>query len=55
MVVYPPLANVDELMAPCDQLEASQADATSTHSRLLNALLVEALSPPPTLEQETVE
>jgi hypothetical protein len=31
-------------MALCDQLEASLTNATSTRSRLLNALLVEALA-----------
>lgn len=49
------VAKVDELMALCDQLEASLANATSTRSRLLNALLAEALMPAQTRELETVE
>jgi hypothetical protein len=55
MLVYSPLANVDELMAPCDQLEASQADATSTHSRLLNAFIAEAMTQSVTSELEVEE
>lgn len=37
------VAKVDALMALCDQLEASLTTATTTRSRLLNALLHEAL------------
>jgi type I restriction enzyme S subunit len=37
------VAKVDALMALCDQLEASLATATTTRSRLLEALLHEAL------------
>jgi type I restriction enzyme S subunit len=39
------VAKVDELMSLCDQLEASLSRRDSTRSRLLNALLHEALSP----------
>ena len=39
------VAKVDELMALCDRLEKCQATAESGRSRLLNALLVEALAP----------
>ncbi len=49
------VAKVDELMALCDQLEASLTNATSTRSRLLNALLAEALRPVETHELEAVE
>ena len=38
------VAKVDELMALCDQLEASLAAADATRSRLLDALLHEALN-----------
>jgi len=38
-------AKVDELMALCDQLEASLANADDTRCRLLDALLHEALAP----------
>ncbi|MEJ6478366.1 MAG: restriction endonuclease subunit S, partial [Octadecabacter sp.] len=48
----PPLAEqhrivekVDALMALCDQLEANLTTATTTRSKLLNALLHEALAP----------
>lgn len=37
------VAKVDALMALCDQLEASLTTATTTRSRLLEALLHEAL------------
>lgn len=40
------IAKVDELMALCDQLEASLTIADETRSHLLDALLAEALSPP---------
>ncbi len=39
------VAKVDELMALCDQLEASLRRGESTRSRLLDALLHEALAP----------
>lgn len=39
------LAKVDELMAVCDRLEASLANAATTRSRLLEALLADALAP----------
>lgn len=39
------VAKVDELMSLCDQLEASLTRGESTRSRLLNALLHEALAP----------
>ena len=62
LIPLPPLAEqqrivakVDELMALCDQLEASLMNATSTRSRLLNALLAEALMPVETRETEAVE
>lgn len=51
-IVLPPLeeqhrivAKVDELMAICDQLEASLTSADDTRRRLLDALLAEALQP----------
>jgi type I restriction enzyme, S subunit len=37
------VAKVNALMALCDQLEASLTTATTTRSRLLEALLNEAL------------
>jgi len=39
------VAKVDELMALCDQLEAGLATIDQTRSRLLDALLAEALAP----------
>jgi type I restriction enzyme S subunit len=39
------VARVDELMALCDQLEASLASAATDRARLLEALLHEALAP----------
>lgn len=39
------VAKVDELMALCDQLEASFASAATNRARLLEALLHEALEP----------
>lgn len=39
------VAKVDELMALCDQLEASLTGADDTRRRLLDALLAEALQP----------
>lgn len=41
------VAKVDELMALCDQLEASLTHGENARSRLLNALLHEALAPVP--------
>jgi type I restriction enzyme S subunit len=38
------VARVDALMALCDQLESSLTTATTTRSRLLEALLHEALN-----------
>ncbi|CAN1507361.1 RMtype1_S_EcoKI-TRD2-CR2_like domain containing protein [Caulobacteraceae bacterium] len=49
------VAKVDELMALCDQLEASLTNATSTRTLLLNALLAEALTSVEALELEAVE
>ena len=40
------VAKVDELMALCDQLEASLANGEETRSRLLDALLAEAIGAP---------
>jgi type I restriction enzyme S subunit len=52
LVPVPPLAEqrrivakVDELMALCDRLEASLVSGEEHRSRLLNALLAEALAP----------
>lgn len=52
-VAVPPLAEqhrivakVDELLTLCDQLEVSLTHGENTRSRLLNALLHEALAPP---------
>ncbi len=42
---YRIVAKVDELMDLCDQLEASLTHGENTRSRLLNALLHEALAP----------
>jgi type I restriction enzyme, S subunit len=42
---YRIVAKVDALMALCDRLEASLADAAATRRRLLDALLAEALAP----------
>lgn len=39
------VANVDELMALCDQLEASLVDGEQSRSKLLGAVLHEALEP----------
>jgi type I restriction enzyme S subunit len=39
------VAQVDKLMALCDQLEASLITSDATRRRLLNALLAEALAP----------
>jgi type I restriction enzyme S subunit len=41
------VARVDELMALCDQLEASLAAADTANARLLDAILHEALNGPP--------
>jgi type I restriction enzyme S subunit len=40
------VAKVDELMALCDKLEATLTNGNDTRSRLLDALLAEALEPP---------
>ncbi|MGH7461462.1 MAG: restriction endonuclease subunit S, partial [Longimicrobiales bacterium] len=45
------VAKVDELMALCDQLEASLNTGNATRRRLLNALLHEALAPAQPLEE----
>ena len=47
------VAKVDELMALCDQLEASLASGETTRRRLLDALLHEALAPVSTPSSET--
>jgi type I restriction enzyme S subunit len=59
LVPLPPLAEqhrivakVDELMALCDRLEASLNDTEATRSRLLDALLTEALAPAEALERD---
>lgn len=39
------VAKVDELMALCDQVEASLTDTAATRRRLLDALLAEAPEP----------
>lgn len=44
--------NPTELMVLCDQLEASLATGETTRSRLLDALLHEALAPAPTVNVE---
>jgi type I restriction enzyme S subunit len=61
-VALPPLAEqhrivakVDELMALCDRLEASLANADETRRRLLEALLAEALAPADARELEAAE
>jgi type I restriction enzyme S subunit len=46
------VAKVDELMALCDQLEASLTTSETTRSRLLDALLHEALAPATTVNIE---
>lgn len=46
------VAKVDELMALCDQLEASLTAGKTTRSRLLDALLHEALAPAPAMHVE---
>ena len=62
IVPIPPLAEqhrivakVDELMALCDRLEASLTTTDDTRSRLLNALLAEALTPDVERELEAAE
>jgi len=49
------VAKVDALMALCDRLEASLAATATTRRRLLDALLVEALSPADDRELEAAE
>ena len=49
------VAKVDGLMALCDRLEANLATADDTRSRLLEALLAEALSPGLTIDREAAE
>lgn len=49
------VAKVDALMALCDQLEASLTTTATTRSKLLNALLHEALEPAVTSVQEAAE
>ena len=39
------VAKVDELMALCDELEASLTDTATTHRRLLESVLHAALEP----------
>ena len=62
MLFLPPLpeqhrivAKVDALMALCDRLEASLTASAATRSRLLNALLAEALEPAESRELEAAE
>ena len=57
LIPLPPLAEqhrivakVDALMALCDQLEASLTTTATTRSKLLDALLHEALDPAPSQE-----
>jgi type I restriction enzyme S subunit len=49
------VAKVDELMGTCDQLEATIAKGDATRSRLLDALLHEALAPAEAEEREAAE
>ena len=49
------VAKVDALMALCDQLEASLTTTATTRSKLLNALLHEALEPAAANEMEAAE
>lgn len=49
------VAKVDELMALCDQLEASLATGESTQSRLLDALVADALAPTKEVMIEALE
>ncbi len=49
------VAQVDELMALCDRLEASLTAASATRRRLLDALLTEALAPDGERELEAAE
>lgn len=62
LIPLPPLAEqhrivakVDALMALCDRVEASLTATAATRSRLLDALLAEALSPAEDLELEAAE
>lgn len=62
LIPLPPLAEqhrivakVDALMALCDQLEASLTTTATTRSKLLNALLHEALEPAAANEMEAAE
>jgi type I restriction enzyme S subunit len=62
LIPVPPLteqhrivAKVDELMALCDRLEAGLTSAADTRSRLLDALLAEALTPDEKRELEAAE
>jgi type I restriction enzyme S subunit len=62
LIPLPPLAEqhrivakVNELMALCDRLESSLASAATTRSRLLDALLAEALTPGDPLVAEAAE
>lgn len=48
------VAKVDELMALCDQLEASLTNADETREKLLDALLAEALAPVETIKIQEV-
>ena len=49
------VAKVDALMALCDQLEASLTTTATTRSRLLEALLHEALEPVAATTMEAAE
>ena len=62
LIPLPPLAEqhrivaeVDELMALCDRLEASLTATAATRRRLLDALLAEALAPVEDREMEAAE
>jgi type I restriction enzyme, S subunit len=49
------VAKVDELMDLCDRLEASLATSDDSRSRLLDALLAEALAPDESILPEEPE
>ena len=62
LIPLPPLAEqrrivakVDTLMALCDRLEASLTATANTRSRLLDAVLAEALAPEDQRELEAAE
>jgi type I restriction enzyme S subunit len=49
------VAKVDELMALCDRLEASLTTSDQTRTRLLEAILTQALAPASISEMEAAE